>query len=81
MHGYALASISAVAIHALFSADLVILGAQIDLIGAPEPMSIETVLAAPNKADIACSATGQGLRCVNRLVACRSSLLKWCSAG
>jgi hypothetical protein len=31
-----------------FSADAVEVGAQSDLIGAPEPMSIEAVLAAPN---------------------------------
>ena len=33
---------------ALYSATPVDLGAQSDLIGAPEPMSIEAVLAAPN---------------------------------
>jgi hypothetical protein len=34
--------------NALYSADPGDLGAQSDLIGAPEPMSIEAVLAAPN---------------------------------
>jgi hypothetical protein len=41
MHGYALGNVR-------YSADPVDLGAQSDLIGAPEPMSIEVVLAAPN---------------------------------
>jgi hypothetical protein len=33
----------------LYSADPVDLGAQSDLIGAPEPMSVEAVLAVPNE--------------------------------
>ena len=44
----------------LISADPVDLGAQSDLIGAPEPMSIEAVLAAPNGGSGAASAPKAG---------------------
>jgi hypothetical protein len=41
---------------AYFPLDPAGLGAQSDLIGAPEPMSIETVLGTPNGGYLACGA-------------------------
>jgi hypothetical protein len=60
MHGYAFAGIYAAAIYALFSAESGDLGAQSDLIGASEPMSIEAVLAVPNSGTVRFLQRGAG---------------------